>query len=248
MYLESAWLMAMRPPGSTKRASPAGPRPTAPSSSAREPGMTPVGRRSPPTAATAMPRVPRRAALPRSRDHAPRAGHRAADPVVHRRTRARPAEELLGSREVVGASAHVMAGLVPATHEHDCRKRSWVAGIPRFALQPAMTWIGRRGSPMRRYLALGGDPVSRELLQRARRDDQRIDAGGVEDEAQCRGGQGPAAFRRLLLKLGDGGEIGRVISGSKKPGAASRRVPGGGAGRARYLPLSRPPARGLKAT
>ena len=34
---------------------------------------------------------------------------------------------------------HVMAGLVPAIHEHDGRWRSWVAGTPRFALQPAMT-------------------------------------------------------------------------------------------------------------
>jgi len=32
-----------------------------------------------------------------------------------------------------------MAGLVPATHEHDGEQRPWVAGIPRFALQPAMT-------------------------------------------------------------------------------------------------------------
>jgi len=32
-----------------------------------------------------------------------------------------------------------MAGLVPATHERDLRRCSWVAGIPRCALQPAMT-------------------------------------------------------------------------------------------------------------
>jgi hypothetical protein len=33
----------------------------------------------------------------------------------------------------------VMAGLVPATHERDGRRYSWVAGTPRFALRPAMT-------------------------------------------------------------------------------------------------------------
>jgi hypothetical protein len=34
---------------------------------------------------------------------------------------------------------YVMAGLVPATHARDLQRRAWVAGIPRFALQPAMT-------------------------------------------------------------------------------------------------------------
>ncbi len=34
----------------------------------------------------------------------------------------------------------VMAGLVPATHHAAAQ---WVAGIPRFALQPAMTWVGQ---------------------------------------------------------------------------------------------------------
>jgi hypothetical protein len=33
----------------------------------------------------------------------------------------------------------VMAGLVPATHEHRAQRCSWVTGIPRFALQPVMT-------------------------------------------------------------------------------------------------------------
>jgi hypothetical protein len=32
-----------------------------------------------------------------------------------------------------------MAELVSATHEHDDLLCSWVADIPRFALQPAMT-------------------------------------------------------------------------------------------------------------
>jgi hypothetical protein len=33
----------------------------------------------------------------------------------------------------------VLAGLVPANHEHDDRLRSWIADTPRFALLPAMT-------------------------------------------------------------------------------------------------------------
>jgi hypothetical protein len=32
-----------------------------------------------------------------------------------------------------------MAGLVPAIHALDLGLCSWIAGIPRFALQPAMT-------------------------------------------------------------------------------------------------------------
>ena len=46
MYLESAWLMAMKAAELYDTGRPAGPRPTAPSFSARAQGMTPPGRRS----------------------------------------------------------------------------------------------------------------------------------------------------------------------------------------------------------
>ena len=59
-----------------------------------------------------------------------------------------------------------------------------------------------------------------------------VDAGGVEDEAQGRGGRGPAAFRRALLKLVDRGESRRrqqVLVEARRRGQA---VPAAGLRRA----------------